>query len=346
MTDAVTTKPRGVLLVGSVPLSNAEEVFRSASAILGDRLRRVPDGETGDRLNWIGWQMGVMARAPGLEPVPPRSGEYAALALYRLKPGASAADIAFGPLGYAGAALTSWETFRALKQAGEIPDHVRFQVSLPTPLAPVSAFIAIDSQPAVEPAYEQQLLGELDEICAAIPHDQLAIQWDVAVEFGLLEGAFHAWFADLETGIVERLVRVGNRVPRDVELGYHLCYGDYQHKHFKEPEDASRLVQLANAVTAGVNRPIQWVHLPVPRDRSDDAYFAPLRDLRLQPETELYLGLVHLTDGAEGTRARITAAQKVVTEFGVATECGLGRRPSETIPALLEEHAEVTDPVV
>jgi len=31
--------------------------------------------------------------------------------------------------------------------------------------------------------------------------------------------------------------------------------------------------------------------------------------------------------------------------FGVATECGLGRRPPETIPDLLRIHSEVAAPV-
>ena len=60
-------QPRGVHLVGSVPLNNAEEVFRAASSTLGDRLRRVPDGETGVRTNWIGWQLNYLAQNPHLE---------------------------------------------------------------------------------------------------------------------------------------------------------------------------------------------------------------------------------------------------------------------------------------
>ena len=48
-----TRLPVGVHLVGSVPLDSAEEVFRRASAALGDRLRRIPDGETGPRSDWI-----------------------------------------------------------------------------------------------------------------------------------------------------------------------------------------------------------------------------------------------------------------------------------------------------
>lgn len=42
----------------------------------------------------------------------------------------------------------------------------------------------------------------------------------------------------------------------------------------------------------------------MPRSRIDDAYFEPLRGLRLQPGNELCLGLVHYTDGVDGTDAR------------------------------------------
>lgn len=185
------------------------------------------------------------------------------------------------------------------------------------------------------------MLVELAEIAAAIPHDQLAIQWDVAVEFAVLEGVWPTPAVTGERAVIERLVALGNAVPADVELGYHLCYGDAGHKHFKEPDDTSKLVSVANGIAAGLTRPLNFIHLPVPRSRTDDAYFAPLQNLKLHPETELYLGLVHLTDGAEGTQRRIEAARKGVQRFGVGTECGMGRRAPETIPSLLEVHAAV-----
>ena len=68
---------------------------------------------------------------------------------------------------------------------------------------------------------------------------------------------------------------------------------------------------MANALSAGLKRTITWIHLPVPRNRTEDAYFAPLRNLHLHPETELYLGVVHFTDGVEGTLRRIEAAQVI-----------------------------------
>jgi hypothetical protein len=189
------------------------------------------------------------------------------------------------------------------------------------------------------------MFAELDKITAALPQDELAIQWDTAVEFALWEGMTPGFFTDVKAEILKRLVRLGNRVPGNVELGYHLCYGDAGHKHFKEPKDTTHLVEVANALATGVERRINWIHMPVPRERTDDAYFAPLQHLHLQPETELYLGLVHITDGVEGTRRRIATAQRVITDFGVATECGFGRRPPETIPTLLYIHREVAGPI-
>ena len=66
--------------------------------------------------------------------------------------------------------------------------------------------------------------------------------------------------------------------------------------------------------------------------------------LKLAPETELCLGLVHHTDGVAGTRKRLATAEKYVEDFSIATECGFGRRPPETIPELLRIHAEVAAP--
>ncbi len=338
-------EPRGALLVGSVPLESTEEVFRTAASILGEHLRRIPDGETGARLNWIGWQIGGLQQHPDLEPAPVDPDHYAPLPTVQLREGVDPANLSFETLGYSDAALGSWQVFSRLQLDGVIPESTRFQVTFPTPLAPITSFVHLTSQTEVEPAYEAAILRELHEVLEGIPHDRLAIQWDVAVEFGVLEGIWPVPFDDTIGGIVERIVRLSKNLPADVEMGYHLCYGDFQHQHFVEPEDTSRLVELANRVSAGVERPIQWVHLPVPRDRTDDAYFAPLADLQLHPETELYLGLVHYTDGIEGARQRIEAARKVVHEFGVATECGFGRRPSAQVTKLLEIHREVTAPV-
>jgi hypothetical protein len=96
-------------------------------------------------------------------------------------------------------------------------------------------------------------------------------------------------------------------------------------------------------VSGRIERPVQLIHMPVPRNRTDDAYFAPLQRLALRPETELCLGLVHYTDGVEGSRKRLATARKFAPDFSIATECGFGRRDPGTIPELLRIHAEVAE---
>ncbi len=336
---------RGVHLVGSVPLASAEAVFRLVAGAIGDRLRRIPDGETGPRSDWIVWQLPIFTAQPELEVVPPAPDSWRPLPRVRLADGGRPDRVRFEALGYAEAAVASYRTFVRLKRDGVVPIACRFQCCLPTPLAPVFAFVVPEHQPALEPLYEARLLAELDEILREIPHEQLAIQWDTNFEFGMLEGVFRVWFDDVKGGILERLLRLARHVPPDVELGYHFCYGDVRHRHFVEPADAAKLVEVANALSASLGRPLHWIHMPVPRGRTDDAYYAPLRELRLRPETELYLGLVHHTDGVEGTARRLEVARRFVSGFGIATECGWGRRPPSTLEALLRIHRELSLPV-
>jgi methionine synthase II (cobalamin-independent) len=152
-------------------------------------------------------------------------------------------------------------------------------------------------------------------------------------------------------GITERLKRYAETVPEDVELGFHLCYGDYKHEHLQEPDDCRTCVDIINAASAGIDRDIDWVHIPVPIERDDDSYYAPLDELDLPEGTELYLGLIHYRDGAEGAWRRIATAKRHSGSFGVATECGMGRRPPErggaedTLRDLLRIHTRVAGPV-
>ena len=163
---------------------------------------------------------------------------------------------------------------------------------------------------------------------------------------GVLEGV---WTTGIEkSSIPARIAALADLVPNTVPVGYHLCYGDSGHRHFKQPESTRIMVDVANGILESAGRSIAWFHMPVPKNRTDDAYFEPLSELRRPETTALYLGLVHATDGEVGSRARITTASRHTQRFGVATECGMGRRPPETIPELLRIHARVSaaNPVV
>lgn len=336
-----------VHFVGSVPMPDARAVMQSLGERFRATLKRIPDGETGDRINWLQFQEQVFARMPQLEPVPGdfdwrnTTAKRPAVTQFRMRPGGAVNARAFGQLGYAAPAIASFREFAALQSAGSIAPDARFLVAIPSPYNVISWGIANESRTAVEIGYEARVLEELDEICAAIPHAKLAIQWDCAHDMQAFEGARTPWFTPAKPGIVERLVRIGNRVPATVELGYHLCYGSFGGRHFVEPKDAGAMVELTNAVLAAIGRTVEFMHMPVPVERDDDAFFAPFSALRLRPETELYLGLIHDTDGVEGTRRRMATARRYVADFGIATECGFGRRPAETVSPLIELHEQL-----
>jgi methionine synthase II (cobalamin-independent) len=197
---------------------------------------------------------------------------------------------------------------------------------------------------AVNAAYERAMIEEVTLLCRAIPHQDLCIQWDFCHEMILWDGQSQDHFAPASKDEIIRSVQdVCAPIPDDVEMGFHLCYGDYGAKHYFDPVDAGKMVEVCNALAKTLRHRLGYVHLPVPLPRTDDAYFRPLNELRLDPGTEIYLGLVHGADGAEGTRRRIAAASRYLTDFGIATECGMARaRTPEVVRNLLAVHAEVS----
>jgi len=346
MNTAQRPKPI-VHFVGSIPLPDAETVFRTLAAATGPYLKRLPDGETGIRKTWIRFLQQVLADNPAIEvahDVPPFQFRQwdgkliREIPRLRVKPGTRLDPATFGT-GYADMAIESWRLFDRLQHDGAIPPGVRFQVSLPTPIAPVYNNMVPADRPKILPALTRHMIGEVAAIARAVPNDRLALQWDVCQEVLAWEGYYDEGPVDFRDETIAVLTEIGDAVPAAVELGYHLCYGSPLDEHCVQPKDAGVMVEIVNAVSAGVRRPIQFFHLPVPQPRNDDAYFAPLAGLKLGPQTELYLGLVHHADDA-GNAARLAAARRHAQVDGVATECGMARGDPERFPALLAAHAE------
>jgi len=334
-----------VHFVGSIPLPDAETVFRTLSAAAGPNLKRLPDGETGIRKTWIRFLQGVLADNPAIEvaqDLPPFKfiqwdGKLLReIPRLRLKPGATP-DPATFHTGYAEMAIESWHLFDRLQQAGVIPAGVKFQISLPTPIAPTYNNMVPADRAGLLPALTQHLTSEVAAIARALPNDQIAVQWDVCQEVLAWEGYYQPGPVDFRTETIAVLTEIGDAVPAAIELGYHLCYGSPADEHCVQPKDAGIMVEIVNRVVAGVRRPIQFFHLPVPKPRTDDAYFAPLERLKLRPE-----GLVH-HDDEMGNAARLAAARRHVRVDGIATECGMARGDPARLPALLAAHARTAE---
>lgn len=342
---------RDIHLVGSIPLDTADDVFQAVGTCFGDHAHRVPDGETGNRISWLGWQSHVFQNDPNFETITAEPDPRVETTpewmrqntWFKLKDELDPATITIMPLQYAQNAIESYKAFKVRKESGDINQDARFIVAIPAPFNILNSVVAPDDRIRIEPRFEDRMFQELDEICAAIPHDELALQWDCAHDMQAYDNARTTYFDHPQDGLVERWIRIGNRVPADVQLGYHFCYGSLGGKHFVEPTDMGAMAEAATRVCAGIGRTVEFFHMPVPIERDDDAYFEPLKDLKLRPETEFYLGLIHAKDGVDGSRKRMVAASKYYQGFGIATECGFGRRDPATIPPLLSLHVELAD---
>src|SRR5215469_12270859 len=175
--------PTIVHFVGSIPLADAETVFRTLTAAAGPHLQRLPDGETGIRKTWIRFLQDVLAENPAIEradDVPPFKfvqwdGELIReIPRLRVRPG-SVPDPATFNTGYAEMAIASWSVFEQLQRAGIIPAGVRFQISLPTPIAPTYNNMVPTDRPALIPMLTTHLLGEVAAIAKALPHVRIAL---------------------------------------------------------------------------------------------------------------------------------------------------------------------------
>lgn len=334
-----------VHVVGSVPLEGAEDVFRAVAGSVGPYLRRLPDGETGPRKLWIGMISDMLDKHPALEidtDQPPFemklwTGEvHRTLKRLRFRAGIDPKTVTF-ETGYGAMAIESFGVFDRLQKGGVIPAGIKFQVAIPSPFAPTYNYISKRWRAAFLDVFTTHLCNEVAKIAKALPNDRIAIQWDVLQEILALENYFTDRDDDYVAQIHRTLGRIGNAVPKDMELGYHLCYGSPKDEHLVQPKDTAMMVNVVETVFQEVNRPVEFFHIPVPKPRTDADFYKPLTKLALPDSCELHLGLVHLNDD-EGNRTRLNVARQFAKVSGVSTECGWGRGNPERVRALLEAH--------
>src|SRR4051812_18276068 len=107
------------LLVGSVNLPSAADVFATAAAELGTDVKRIPDGETGMRVTFVASVLPALRSAPQLVEGATHLEEFAAvesfsLPLFAIRDGVADAELELPLLGYTDWARESYATFSDL----------------------------------------------------------------------------------------------------------------------------------------------------------------------------------------------------------------------------------------
>lgn len=330
----------GFYLTGSINVATVDDAFQLVGSRLQPGVTRVPDGEPGDRANWVLTQAGHFLDNPTLDVVDDKA---------RVRPGT---PVSFGSLDYHSVAAESYARFLVARRAGVLAEDSRFLVSIPTPFNAVNSFAQFDSQVEIAYAYEQALHDSVAALQEAIPPSDLAIQWDLPTELATVEGWFPNPYGGFEP-IFAATARLASWVHNDAELTFHLCYGDSKFgaspfmgepaseeaaarggRHIL-PRDASAIVTLANGLSRHVPRRIDAIQAATVAAWNRRAHWQPLSGLALEADTEIYLGLLHAEDGVDGARTRSALAAEFLPEFGISTECGLGRHSADQLEAVL-----------
>ncbi len=361
-----------LLLVGSVARPedgwSVEDVLRHSAELIGPYVSMLPDGEVGDRSQWINFiARRVFPGHPDLITTSrhtyadwkPRG--YGDLWTVTVRDGVDSTHIE--RIGYAEEAIRSYETFRRLREEGVIPGDVRFMVALPLTESGTRGFVgtARDFE-ILWAAYRDAIGRELAEIVETIPHDDLAIQWDLARETAAVEG-IEFQFADSELNSLPKdpmqrychaLGELSPAIPEQVWLGLHVCYGSLEHKagespdsgHYVPIKDLGVAVDMLNQGVRACGRRVDFAHTPVQFAKgTEDAHYEPLRRLDIG-DARMYLGLIDSSDGRQGALQRVEVARRHLPVFGLGTACGWGRRPlDESVEALLRLERDVAEQV-
>jgi hypothetical protein len=338
-----------LLLVGSLPADSTESALRSAAGFFGDLVFALPDGETGPRAAWVGYERERLVRPNPDVIVTEETASPTGIPrhayetpVFAIRPGATGLHWDSWPR--IDDAIAGYQVFARLRAEGVIPAGLRFQVGLPFPASALNGFKAdfAADYPVAAQAFEDLVGRELARLTGAIPPGDLAIQWDMAYETQDLERVL-AWTPEGAwerfAGPVTRLTRL---IPDQTLVGYHLCYGTFPEWPMYEARDMALLVRMANFAVANSGRQVDWLHLAGPRYlRSEDrSFFRPLADLE-PGDARVFLGIVLPIDGEPGLRRRHATASRYLDGFGVAMYCGFGRQPGADGTETMREHARV-----
>jgi hypothetical protein len=349
VTDTIDA-PRFAHLVGSTPFESADEAMDLALTRLDGRLRSLPDGETGERRNWIIHIVESLRRHPDLEVS--REGtwaDYDDTLTFRLRRGhrLSAETLDFG---HVTAFEDSYPRFQERRAAlGAAGERLRFQQGLPGDfdmalftLGPIGAI-------RQRGAFTDATLSEIRRIFERAG-DDVVFQLEIPAELIFVARA-PGFLQELAARFLARgVARLAARSPRGARFGIHLCLGDMNHRALGRMRDVRPLVRLSNAIARAwpQGRPLDFIHAPFaaaveppPVERS---FYEPLRDLRLPSATRFVAGFVHERRSTEEQRLLLDTIEGLVgRQVDVATSCGLGRREREAALATLDRARALLD---
>ena len=338
---------RDAHLVGSLPGETPAEAMRTALEILGPRLRSLPDGETGERRNWVISIIESLRNHRDLQLK--KTGDwsdYDKIPVLQVRRGHTlyGANLDFG---HVAAVTESYPVFREVAAAAGRPD-LAFQEGVPGDFDLAMFTLGPAGALRQRRAFTEATLTEIRQVGAITGPDTL-FQIEVPAELVLLAKAPPQVRPALAKVLARPTIGLAAGSAPGTRFAVHLCLGDMNNKAFGTMSDVSPLALLSNAIVAGwpADRPLDLIHAPfAAADHPatiDPSFYEPLQTLVVPTGTRFAAGFAHESQSIENQRTiRGMIEGHLGGEVVIAAACGLGRRTPEDGRAVLERMAELS----
>ena len=333
-------------LVGSLPGATPEAAMTTALEILGPYLRTLPDGETGERRNWVVSIINSLQAHPDFEVSKPGDwSDYDKIPLLKVRKGRTlyGANLDFGHV----AAVR--ESFPAFEQAKAASGHagIGFQEGVPGDFDLATFALGPVAGVRHKRAFTEATLAEIRAV-SEITGPGTLFQVEVPAELVLLAKAPAPARPALAKALARSVIGLAAATPEGTRFGVHLCLGDMNNRAFGTMTDVTPLVLLANAIVKNwpQGRPLDLLHAPFAAAdhpaTADPAFYAPLKDLQIPAGTRFAAGFAHEKQSlADQRRIRSMIDDHLSRAVVIAAACGLGRRSDADGRAVLTRTAEL-----
>lgn len=227
---------------------------------LGGRLHSLPDGETGERRNWIIHIIESLRAHPDLEVS--REGDwsdYDRTVTFKVRRGHGLAgsSLDFGHVAAVEAAWPVYEARRTQVEADGMAGKPVFQVGIPGDFDMALFTLGPVAGLRRRRAFTDATTDEIHQIFRAHGHE-IVFQIEVPAEL-----VFVSRFPPLLQPVAARwlgggVANLARRAPAGARFGVHLCLGDMNHRALGRMRDVSPLVRLANAIVKAGPRGDRW----------------------------------------------------------------------------------------
>ncbi|WP_069161475.1 hypothetical protein [Nocardia altamirensis] len=340
---------RAVHFVGSFPAESTADAMQAMLDSAGPLLRTLPTGETRRYEFYIKPIIEDLVTQGALESKKPGDWETSKdRTIYRVARGKKLTGDLMD-FGYLREAEEALPIFKKLRAGRDVPG-LALQIGMPTPFT--LAFIAMGPAGLMfhRKAFVDATVREITGVRRLVG-DEVVIQLEATAELVVMSKTQPRHrLADRILKMSKGIGEVAAAAPEGTRFGVHLCLGSLNNKSRATMRNAQPLVDLANSVVRHwpAGRTLEFIHGPFAAgDRPpapDPEFYAPLAGLSLSAGTSFYAGLVHdIPSEAEQfqTLQHIEQAMGRPVD-GVATACGLGRRPRPVADALMVRASTLT----